>query len=320
MLRQFRFSCVWKAAAAAALLTAAISPARADWRDDIGTFRIGIIAEPGAGNTVPGLSALTRAYSMALGMKVEFLVAPDYPTLIEAQAAGRVEYAIYSALAYVAASDRCGCVEPLVAPTDGDGAVGIRSVLVARDGKVPSLQAITARRVAVGPPESVAGWLLPLAYLAPSQVSLSQASPFLEHASSVSAAEAMLAEKKADAVLGWTPSDPDEDKAMTSGTIARLKEAGIPAGSLQVVWRSPLLRYGPHAVLKSLDPEARRRLGVFLVNLKQQTPETYDLLEPRHSGGFVAVSHQDYATAETILRAVVHVKPEPTGGRGEPTP
>ncbi|WP_353041397.1 hypothetical protein [Mesorhizobium sp. M1423] len=49
--------------------------ARADWRDDIGTFRIGIVAEPGAGNTVPGLALLTDAYTKALGMKVEFVVA-----------------------------------------------------------------------------------------------------------------------------------------------------------------------------------------------------------------------------------------------------
>lgn len=295
-------------AVATACLTAAISSAYADWRDDIGTFRIGMIAEPGAGNTVPGLSALTRAYSMALGMKVEFLVAPDYATLIEAQAAGRVEYAIYSALAYALAFERCGCIEPLVAPTDGDGAVGIRSILIARDGKVPSLQAMPAHRVAVGPPQSVAGWLLPLADLASNKVSLSQASPFLEHAPSVSAAEAMLVEKKADAVFGWAPAGIDADEAMAGGTIARLKEAGIPAGSLQVLWRSTLLRYGPHAVLKSLDPEAKRRLGVFLTNLRGQTPETYNLLESRHPGGFVAVGHGDYATAATILRQVAQEK------------
>lgn len=76
MLRRFRLLRRLKVLATTAALTTVISPAHADWRDDIGTFRIGIVAEPGAGNTVPGLSALTRAYSMALGMKVEFLVAP----------------------------------------------------------------------------------------------------------------------------------------------------------------------------------------------------------------------------------------------------
>ncbi|RWD97132.1 MAG: hypothetical protein EOS61_32055, partial [Mesorhizobium sp.] len=78
-------------AAALALLSSA-SPARADWRDDIGTFRIGIVAEPGGGNSVPGLARLTDAYTNALGMKVEIVVARDYAALIEAQASGRVQY------------------------------------------------------------------------------------------------------------------------------------------------------------------------------------------------------------------------------------
>lgn len=73
--------------ASAAILTllgaAWSNPVRADWRDDIGTFRVGIVAEPGAGNTVPGLAPLTDAYTKALGMKVEFVVARDYAALME---------------------------------------------------------------------------------------------------------------------------------------------------------------------------------------------------------------------------------------------
>lgn len=290
-------------ATVAALLTPAMAPAYADWRDDIGTFRIGIITEPGAGNTVSGLSALTRAYSMALGMKVEFLVAPDYATLIEAQSAGRVEYAIYSALAYAAAFERCGCIEPLVAPTDKDGSTGIRSILITRDGRMPELRAMTTQRVAVGPADSIAGWMLPRAGLASDRM-FSQTSPFLEQAPSALAAETMLVDKKVDAVFGWAPSGPDGNGAMEGGTIARLNEAGVSASTLRVIWKSELLRYGPHAVRTTLDPEAKRRLLVFLTNLKGQTPETYNLLEPRHSGGFVSVDHRDYAAADTILQQI----------------
>lgn len=288
-------------AVAAVLVGLSPTSGRADWQDDIGTFRIGVVAEPGAGNTVPGLSALTKAYSMALGMKVEFLVAPDYAALIEAQAAGHVEYAIYSALAYAAAVERCDCVEPLVAPTDRDGAVGIRSILVTRDGRLPSLQAMASHRIAVGPVGSVAGWLLPLAELAQGPIMLSESSSFLERQSSASMAETVLVEGKVDAVFGWATSSADDSEA--GGTIARLKEAGMPESALQVIWASNLLRYGPHAVLKNLHPEAKRRLGVFLTSLKSQTPETYDLLEPRHAGGFVAVTRRDYEAATVVMRA-----------------
>ncbi|TJV77858.1 MAG: phosphonate ABC transporter substrate-binding protein [Mesorhizobium sp.] len=222
-------------AAALAVLSAA-PPAHADWRADIGTFRIGIVAEPGGGNTVPGLARLTDAYTNALGMKVEFVVARDYAALIEAQASGRLQYAVYSALAYATASVRCGCVEPLVAPVDADGAAGVRSLLVTRDGKVPGLTAIASHRIDTG------------------------------------------------------------------GTILRLAAAGVPKTSLRVLWSSAPLRYGPHAVRSDLDAEAKRRLAVFLTNLKSLTPDVYDLLEPTHSGGFELAVSKDYATALAIVR------------------
>ena len=79
------------------------SPASADWREDIGTFRVGIVAEPGAGNTIAGLAELNDAFSKALGLKVEFFVARSYAALIDAQASSRIEYAIYSASAYASA-------------------------------------------------------------------------------------------------------------------------------------------------------------------------------------------------------------------------
>ncbi|TGP20513.1 phosphonate ABC transporter substrate-binding protein [Mesorhizobium sp. M1D.F.Ca.ET.184.01.1.1] len=288
-------------AAALALLSSA-SPARADWRDDIGTFRIGIVAEPGGGNSVPGLARLTDAYTNALGMKVEIVVARDYAALIEAQASGRVQYAIYSALAYAAASERCGCVEPLVAPVDADGAIGIRSVLVTRDDKVPDLAAITSHRIAIAPPDNVAGSLLPLTALGGERVKIAEDSPFLTRAPSATAAETMLGEGQADGLFGWEPVGADGQPTDTGGTIVRLEAGGVPKTSLRVLWTSAPLRYGPHAVRSDLDLEAKRRLAVFLTNLKSLTPDVYDLLESTHAGGFELAVAKDYATALAIVR------------------
>ncbi|MBZ9822663.1 phosphate/phosphite/phosphonate ABC transporter substrate-binding protein [Mesorhizobium sp. CA4] len=289
-------------AAALVAFGAASWPARADWRDDIGTFRIGIVAEPGGGNTVPGLARLTDAYANALGMKVEFVVARDYAALIEAQASGRVQYAVYSALAYATASEHCGCVEPLVAPVDAEGAVGIRSVLVTRDGRLPDLAAMASHRIAIAPAENVGGALLPLAGLSAEGVKIARDSAFLARAASATAAEIMLAGGEADALFGWEPAGADGQPSHSDGTVARLEAAGIPQASLRVLWTSGLLRYGPHAVRSDLDPDAKRRLTVFLTNLKSQTPDMYDLLERAHSGGFGPAAQKDYAMAVAIVR------------------
>jgi len=299
----------WRALAITMALLALPHAAHADWRDRIGTFRIGIVAEPGAGNTVPGLALLTDAYGKALGMKVEFVVAHDYAALIEAQANARIQYAVYSATAYATALERCGCVEPLVAPVDADGATGIRSVLLTRDSKLPDLAAMQTHRIAMAPSDNVGGSLLPLAGLAADGIKISQDAPFLTHAGSAAAAEAMLVDGQADAVFGWErataenrtaiagdqPTDPD-------GTAARLEAAGIPKAALQIIWTSDVLRYGPHAVRSDLDPEAKRRLTVFLTNLRSQSPEVYDFVEAKHSGGFISAAAGDYAMATAIVR------------------
>ncbi|MER9303556.1 PhnD/SsuA/transferrin family substrate-binding protein [Mesorhizobium sp. M0293] len=294
-----------KASAALMLVQVAFwsNPAHADWRDDIGTFRIGIVAEPGAGNTVPGLAVLTDAYTKALGMKVEFVVARDYAALIEAQADARIEYAIYSATAYATASQRCLCIEPLVAPVDSDGAIGIRSVLLTRDGKPPDLAAMESHRIAMAPLDSVGGSLLPLAALAEEGRKVAEDAPFLVHADSAAAAETMLVDGKADGLFGWVTAVADGQRE-ASGTQARLEAAGLSAAALRVVWSSGLLRYGPHAVRSDLDPEAKRRLTVFLTNLKSTTPDIYDLLESEHSGGFAIVAPKDYEMAASIVRFV----------------
>jgi phosphonate transport system substrate-binding protein len=291
-------------AAVMAILGASWSnPVRADWRDDIGTFRVGIVAEPGAGGTVPGLALLTDAYTKALGMKVEFVVAGDYAALIEAQADARVDYAVYSAIAYATASERCDCVEPLVAPVDSDGAIGVRSVLLTRDGKVPDLAAMEAYRVAMAPADSV-GSLLPRAGLAAEGVKIAENASFLTHASSAAAAETMLIDGEADAMFGWVPAAADGQPDVPGGTVARLEAAGLSKAALQIVWTSGLLRYGPHAVRSDLDPEAKRRLTVFLVNLRSISPVVYDLLESKHSGGFAVAGPKDYAMAVAIVRLV----------------
>lgn len=251
----------------------------------------------------------TDAYGKALGMKVEFVVAHDYAALIEAQANARIQYAVYSATAYATALERCGCVEPLVAPVDADGATGIRSVLLTRDAKLPDLAAMQTHRIAMAPSDNVGGSLLPLAGLAADGIKISQDAPFLTHAGSAAAAEAMLVDGQADAVFGWErataenrtaiagdqPADPD-------GTAARLEAAGIPKAALQIIWTSDVLRYGPHAVRSDLDPEAKRRLTVFLTNLRSQSPEVYDFVEAKHSGGFISAAAGDYAMATAIVR------------------
>ena len=259
----------------------------------------------------------TTPITKALGLKVEFFVARSYAALIDAQASSRIEYAIYSASAYASAYQRCECVEPLVAPTGEDGSIGIRSVLIAKDGRLPSAADLAGRRIALLPPDSIAGHQLPLAAFQPGGKPLSGAETFFVKAKSAEAAEAMLAEGSVDAIFGWMPAPrPARRRSRAARWRGSWRPGRRPCRHSAIVWRSDMLRYGPHAVSSGLDPEPKRRLTAFLTGLREADPDMYERLETHRLGGFAAASQADYAVALAMVRMLAGAQRPQIGRSG----
>lgn len=282
------------------VLSLAGGTANAGWREDLGVLRIGMVAtgaEPGAG------PRYADALGNALGLRVEYLGAPDFPALIEAQAAGRVDYAVYTATAYAAAYALCACIEPVAAPTDLDGARGLNAVLIGRRGRLDGLDVLGGRKVAAGPAAS-----LPLALFAASGTvvggkPVGRDSAFLALKGSAEEALAMFVRGDADGLIGWVASDGRAD--LGRGTRALAIQAGAPGDGLSEIWRSGFLRFGPHAVRRTLPAEAKAAILAFLAALKDGDAKLYELVEPRHGGGFQPAAHKDYAAAAGIADAAL---------------
>jgi phosphonate transport system substrate-binding protein len=299
--------CIAVFIATALCLLSTASAWAADWRQDIGTFRVGMVAS--GAPTAAGVEALRRSYSAALGMPVDFFIASDLAQLIDAQATSRVEYALYSATAYATAAELCQCVEPIVAPKDVDGALGIRSILLARKGKVSSLADLPKAKLVVPANDDVSGWLAPLSLLAREGLALRGDESNITIAPSVLDAEAIFAGGGAGAMLGWERVASSGEALLQGGTIDRLRRAGVDIGGLQRVWISPIIPYGPHVVLKDLDPEAKTILSGYLTGLHTADPQAYDLLSGGHSGGFVAVEDSNYTIVREIVRTITTSDP-----------
>lgn len=280
----------------------AVAATAADWRKELGIFRIGMIeaaAPPQAGR-----DAIRRAFEGVLGMPVEILVVRDWPQLIDAHASARVNYAIYSAAAYAAAAELCECVEPVAAATDVDGATGLRSVVLARRGKVRSLANIIHVKVAAPGPDDLTGWMAPAALLAKEGVALKGDEAFLIRTATAAEAVERFRDGLADAVFGWERSDAAAGKPMAGGTAADVAEV-----QTDILWRSPLIRFGPHAIQKSLDGEAKKELSTFLTGLHGSNPQAYDLLSQGHGGGFVAADDGEYSTVREIVSGTARQSP-----------
>ncbi|MCB1382858.1 MAG: PhnD/SsuA/transferrin family substrate-binding protein [Notoacmeibacter sp.] len=283
---------------AGTLLAATVAaPALADWRTDIGTFRIGLVS-PSGERALPGLELVRETFSQTLRMPVEIFVAKDYPALVDAQASGRIEYAVYSALAYAAAARLCECVEPLAAPVGQDGATGLRAVLLLRSGlpggEVPEV-AVAAVQLSLAGPAAFLGKGPDVPKFRPRAVATAEE------------AEALFAAGQADGMVGWLATDAAGDKD-ASGTVARLDALGQATTARTIAWRGPVLAFGPHAVRRSLDPQARKALAAMLTGLAATKPDVLEALSPRHPGGFRPVAPIDYASASEALQALLEAE------------
>jgi phosphonate transport system substrate-binding protein len=293
---------------AAAILFSGISSAwGAEWRRDIGTFRIGMLVS--SAPTSAGLDALRKSYAAALGVPVEFFIARDFAMLVDAQATSRVDYAIYSAIAYATAAELCRCVEPIAAPTDVDGAFGIRSILLAHKGKLATLADLPKARLVMPAKDDVSGWLAPRGLLAQSGLTLRGDESFIATAATVIEAEAIFARSDADALLGWERVALNGEALLQGSSIDRLRRAGVDVGSLDRVWTSAIIPFGPHVVLNSLEPEAKTILSNYLTSLHSADPQAYDLLSGGHAGGFVAVDESHYGPVRDIVSAIKASEP-----------
>ena len=132
-----------------------------NWRQKIGTFRVGIIGANRPILATRQVQPFRQALEKALGVPVEVFSAKDYSTLIEAQLSSRIEYAVYSASAFGAAWSLCKCVRPLVAPVSLDGATGFRSVLIAAKKSSKSLKGLEGKTILIAGKTSFSGYLLP---------------------------------------------------------------------------------------------------------------------------------------------------------------
>lgn len=277
----------WLAGAAMTALPWSL-PAIAEADGALAVLRIGMVAHPASGDRIDGAALIEEAFAEATGLPTQIFVARDYPALIDAQSRGRIDYGVYSAAAYSAARLACDCLEPIAAPTDADGAAGIRAVRIERRDRSGASGAVAAV------PGDVTTWL------AATPAAGGSASERFVDAATAFEAESMFLSGRASGTIGWIPYRPD-GAAQEGGTLSRLLEAGASPDDLQIVWQSEPLRFGPHAVRSDMPDALRDALKRFLASLHDAQPDVFQHLEPMRQGGFVPVSDADYATAKAMV-------------------
>lgn len=271
-----------------------------DWRLQVGTFRIGIVADDAVATRLR-LRPFSKSVETALDLPVEVVAVPDQASLAQAHIDGRLDYAVYSALGFAAAQAACKCVEPLAVARTEAGASAFRVVVLARPDGPGSLSALAGRTVLTAGPGHFAGDMALGHFLPQRGVALGANGVRLEGQGSQENALAAFAAGEGDALSGWVPEVAASEGG--DGTLAELRRRGINA---RIVWRSPPIPHGPHAVRRRLPAQAKARLRELLLAMTPGDGDVYDVIEPRNRGGLVPARAGDYAPLVKMVQALAN--------------
>lgn len=262
----------------------------ANWRSDIGIFRIGVFTGAQSSGFLTRSEPFRLAIQEALGMEVEFFPARSTEALIDALRTDRIEYALLSSSAYALAWHLCECVEPLVSPRSNDSTDGYHSIIIAREGGPQNVVDIARKQVAELSPGSISQSHLVKRLLAEEGIDVEK----ISFGSQDSGEETLAAflEGEYDVLLGWSSMTGLTNQGYSRGTLARI--AVMKPGELsayRVIWQSPNLPHRPHVVRKKLPAEAKNILRDVLLGMFDRDPVAYDSIEPVYGGGFATSRH-----------------------------
>lgn len=258
-------------------------------------FRVGVVTA-GREDARSEAEPFRDELEYRLGLPADLFLMDTLGELTDALIAGHVQYGRLSATAYAAARQACACVEPLVAPRDGDGADGFHAILIAKAAEVPSLEALAGKRLAIGPARSTAAFRVPLAGLAASGRDPRQFFSALVPVSGPEEGMQALYDGTVEASLGWSTLLGEADGGYSAGTLLQAYDRmRLDVGRLAVVWQSPRIPFAVHVVRSDVAPELKDRLRQMLSALQDEAPGAYFAIEPDFGGGFVPVLPEDFA-------------------------
>ncbi len=267
------------------------SIAQADWRKDVGTFRIGLVAGSDIERKLAQVEPFRAAVSQVLGLRVEIFPTKNFRTLINTLSAARIEYAIISASAYATAWKICECLEPLALPRSAQGGEGYNSIVISGKDGLADISSLANARVGALTKSSFAGHLFAAFELSKQGIVLND----VKFEESGEKTVRQFVDGKYDALIGWSSMIGDPTTGYSHGTMRLIAE--LNEGKTQpfrVIWQSPAIPHRPHVVRKSLAVEAKNLLRELLVNLYSSDPIAYDAIEPNFGGGFVAARHSQF--------------------------
>ena len=286
--------------AALALPALALLPrhvaAQADWRQQIREVRFGMISVENERDAIARLQGLQAYMTRELNVPFRVFRGSDYAAVVEAMRSGHAELAYLGPASYGLARRVMGeRVAPVFRYVDAAGLDGYHSVMIVKtDSPVQRLEEMRGRTLGFSDPNSTSGFQVPGWFLR--RQGMDPATFFSRTGFTGSHEQGVMAVINGTydaAVVAYS----NENR----NTFQRMEEKGmIPANSVRVVWRSPLIPNSP-IVLRMDLPEAFRRdvMAAFAALPTRDAAAFRDMSSGAR--GLVPARHEDYLDIMAIL-------------------
>ena len=279
--------------------------ARADWRDDVPVFRIGILGGDLEQRRLEDHACLTARAEQALKVPVKLFASRDYSGMTEGLLAGRLDAAGLGAAGYAGLFlQNPDAVEPIVTLAEEDGTLGYRSVLFVRaDSPYQTLDDLRGRTLMFTERLSASGYLIPSYELRQQGYDPGRFFGRVGFSGGHPQTVAAVLSGVADVGVTWTSGIGDHARGYSRGNLRRMVERGVlDMSDLRILWTSELIPEGPQVVRKNLPSQAKKIYRDVLLDLADRDPRCFKGIVGNEATDFEEVNHDYYKTIIAIRR------------------
>jgi len=260
-----------------------------DWKAQYKTVRFGVLSSENEKDRRIQYSKFSDYLKRELGVETKIYTASSYAGVIQALAAGQIEFAFLGSSAYAAAWEETkGGVEPVLARIEEDGSSGYYSVVTARcDSPYKSIEDLKGKTLAFADPNSTSGYQVPYFHLRKQGFVPEKFFGRTPFSGSHETGVLGLVNGQYDAAATYIN---DTER----GIPQRMVDRGmIPANTVCVIWTSPEITNGPFTVRKNLPAELKSKVTELVYDLPTKDREAFEGFAPG-SKGFIRVDHDRY--------------------------
>lgn len=260
-----------------------------------GVLRMSAIPEEAPAELLRKFTPMGKYLESQLGMKIEWTPLNDYPAVVEALAAKKVDLAWLGGVTFVQVRLRTGNAIPLVQRVEDEQFVS--RVIVNTAAGINKIADLKGREFAFGSASSTSGHLMPRYYLM--QNGIDPAKDFKRIAFSGAH----------DATAAWVESGRVPAGALDTTVWDRLvREKKVDTSKVKVLYTTPGFHNYNWTVHGDMDPALRQRITDAFLKLDPANPRHKELLDLQRGSRYIPTKVENYKAIGIVGREVGIIK------------